>query len=442
MKKLLKSNLFTQVSSSQRLTLLVSIILLFTLPFLVWAIVTQRFDLRKRAATVGQPIICWNRVQKQDPNNPYWQTPCSRYPNPGICAQVTDPLTCDEINVFNNWVDALCPRKIECGDLQSGFVCQKLPIPTKCQTQSEAYTLEPLPSPNITMTVSTPNTGYGIYVILRNNNVVVTDQQGISYDWTIDDPTVATIEPFAPNPAPGQPCNTYGIQQPCPRSHASIRGLKVGSTVIHVSASRTLGSGPTVIIASTSFNLTVTPGQNHNLKFKVKLAGVDGGGAEGEHMTIRFTNSNVDLAVFPVPNLTHVGNGVYEANISLPEDQLPVGSGYRIIVKTGKSLGRKYCYRTGQSEPCTDLNASITIDYATDPFVFDFTGLPLDPGDIYMQNGLANQEDFNKIFTQMSYPCGTTTTEYQAADLNYSGCVNSLDALLMRKTLETRYDDN
>ncbi len=75
--------------------------------------------------------------------------------------------------------------------------------------------------------------------------------------------------------------------------------------------------------------------------------------------------------------------------------------------------------------------------------VFDFTGLPLEPGDLTPQDGKADNADFDKIKSLLSKPCSALTdVDKKTADLNYNGCVDIRDALLMRKTLETRYDEN
>ena len=75
--------------------------------------------------------------------------------------------------------------------------------------------------------------------------------------------------------------------------------------------------------------------------------------------------------------------------------------------------------------------------------VFDFTGLSLDPGDLPPQDGKADSSDFDVIKSMLSKPCsGLTSQDKNTADLDYNGCIDTSDVFLMRKTLETRYDEN
>lgn len=186
------------------------------------------------------------------------------------------------------------------------------------------------------------------------------------------------------------------------------------------------------------------------MKLRLKLIGVDSGLANNAKVSIRFQNDslrddggnfyNINLTTDPVM-LTHVGSGVYETLIT--SDELPTGSGYYIYVKGEKHLARRYCANTGQTARCTSSGSiTLTESSSTTPQILDFTGLPLEPGDVNVQDGIANGSDFNKIKALLSKSCNTLTPDDKlVGDLDYSGCINVRDAFLMRQTLETKYDE-
>ncbi len=187
---------------------------------------------------------------------------------------------------------------------------------------------------------------------------------------------------------------------------------------------------------------------SQQLTLKMKFAGVTDGSAEGAKVTLRFQNSPswFDYITRPIM-VTHIGNGVYQATLTFgyAVPPLPARSYYAIYLKGEKHLATKFCQQTGQTTRCTG-NGSISIPAATfNPasYVLEFTGLPLEPGDLYPQDGIANSADFTKIKDLLSKPCsGLTVVEKMTADLDYNGCINVMDAFLLRKTLETRYDEN
>lgn len=174
----------------------------------------------------------------------------------------------------------------------------------------------------------------------------------------------------------------------------------------------------------------------------VRFAGVTDGRAEGAKATIRFINGALDLITSP-RTFTHTTNGNYKTTLTLSPTQLPPGSGYVIIVKGEKHLARKYCKASGQTTPCQSQE-TITLPVPNgQTTVFTFTGLPLDPGDLRAQDGRADLSDFAKIKDRMNISCSLLSDmDKLISDINYSGCVDSMDAYWMRHTLETRYDEN
>lgn len=192
---------------------------------------------------------------------------------------------------------------------------------------------------------------------------------------------------------------------------------------------------------------TPTPSRWYQiLKFRIKFGGVEGDSAVGAKVRIRFTKlaSGFDYQTPPV-DVAYAGNGVYETTVALVGQNpiIPVVDGYTIFVKGEKHLARKFCYQTGQSSRCLGngyiyIGATNILSTQT----FDFSGLPLEPGDLAIQDGVADINDFGKIRALLSKTCSQLSVEEKAtADLDYSGCVNIRDAFLMRKTLEAKYDE-
>lgn len=180
----------------------------------------------------------------------------------------------------------------------------------------------------------------------------------------------------------------------------------------------------------------------------MKFAGVTDGSAEGAKVTLRFQNSPnfFDYVTSPI-TVTHTGNGVYQAVLTFGSavPPLPANKYYAIYLKGEKHLATKFCQQTGQTTRCTG-NGNISVPPATfNPasYVLEFTGLPLEPGDLYPQDGTVNSTDFTKIKDLLNKPCASlTVAEKLTGDLDYNGCVNVRDAFLMRQTLQTRYDEN
>ncbi len=103
--------------------------LLAGLPIFIWAVATQRIELRKRAATAEPTEICWSRVVVF--NDAYnWPNSCRG--NPGVqgCMDVLVPLTAEEITGYNSWVSAGKPYIPGCGSTPKPTVPP--PTPT-CQ---------------------------------------------------------------------------------------------------------------------------------------------------------------------------------------------------------------------------------------------------------------------------------------------------------------------
>jgi len=189
-----------------------------------------------------------------------------------------------------------------------------------------------------------------------------------------------------------------------------------------------------------------TPPQPKPLDFRIKFGGVSDGSADGAKATIRFLNSSGNYITSPV-EFSHIGDGVYQAIIMptfahlLTSSNTGIGD-YTFYVKGEKHAANKFCTYS-QDGPCQGAG-SLVIPYETAipmPF-YDFTGYALEPGDLPPQDGKVDSADFGKVTSLMGKLCSELTEEEKhTADLDYNGCVNIRDAFLIRKTLETRYDE-
>jgi hypothetical protein len=73
---------------------------------------------------------------------------------------------------------------------------------------------------------------------------------------------------------------------------------------------------------------------------------------------------------------------------------------------------------------------------------YDFTGIALPPGDLPIQDGVADTSDAQKLLTAMSKThASLLPADLYIADLNYDGWIDSSDAFLMGQTISTRYDE-
>lgn len=200
-------------------------------------------------------------------------------------------------------------------------------------------------------------------------------------------------------------------------------------------------STPTPTPSNTPTPTPTGTASNYTMEFRVMLAGVTDGAANGTKVRIRFIGPSVDVTTGQIV-LTHTGGGVYSATLSIPFSQLPAGSGYIVTIKGDRHVARKFCRLTGQTSRCVS-NQFITIPAPSNAILrFDFTGLSLLPGDIAPQDGKADAFDFDIIKTLLNKSCTSLSSyERSIADLDYSGCITIRDAFLMRKTLETAYDE-
>jgi len=79
------------------------------------------------------------------------------------------------------------------------------------------------------------------------------------------------------------------------------------------------------------------------------------------------------------------------------------GNGYTIYVKGEKHVANKFCRMIGQVGHCSGTgNIPVPETTAIPMSLYDFTGYPLEPGDLPPQDGKADAADFAKITSLMA----------------------------------------
>lgn len=113
----------------------------------------------------------------------------------------------------------------------------------------------------------------------------------------------------------------------------------------------------------------------------------------------------------------------FSAKLDLSATNFEAGQIYWVTVKGEKHLQRFFG------------NLTLGEDYT-----LEATGKPLIPGDIPPQDGVANNNDINLIFSAIGQ-ANQKIKEFNLADLNYDGVINSLDSSLFIQALQIKYDE-
>jgi len=113
--------------------------------------------------------------------------------------------------------------------------------------ENDLYTLEPSENEINMVYKSEKLSEYGVNVLLKKNNQLLIDQQGVSYHWKagFDGSIMITNYGF-------QSGCPYNLVSPCPNMHADILAVGVGRTIVVVDAK--IGDS---VIASTTFAVNV-----------------------------------------------------------------------------------------------------------------------------------------------------------------------------------------
>jgi hypothetical protein len=198
----------------------------------------------------------------------------------------------------------------------------------------------------------------------------------------------------------------------------------------------------------------LSPQTPQTIDFRVKLAGVSAGQAEGAEISVKFMKKDGTILQLSEPlTLTYVSGGVYKATAIL-SNPFPSGTEFTIKIKGEKHVAIKFCRQVGQTAPCGDTEYIVVPSPIPLSYGFDLTGIPLPPGDLPPQDGSVTQanitlqdgtivkSDFNRLIEiRNKFSSDQTQEDKYSADLNYDGTVNSFDLFLILQTLMTRHDE-
>ncbi len=132
--------------------------------------------------------------------------------------------------------------------------------------------------------------------------------------------------------------------------------------------------------------------------------------------------------------------GIYQASFTLPQ-ALDRTKLYRFIIKGEKHIASKICRLAGQNQAC-GVNEWITVPVATN-FTISYVNRPIEPGDVVPQDNVTNKADFTRVIQAAAKLSSKQTDQDKlVGDLDYNNVVDLTDIGLMRKSLETRPDEN
>jgi len=184
------------------------------------------------------------------------------------------------------------------------------------------------------------------------------------------------------------------------------------------------------------------------VNLKIKFMGVNDGSADEALVTLRFRREgspqirSIDYQSSSF-KVFHDENGIYVAQIGIPKSYFDdISTGYIVYLKGEKHLSKKFCYPHGQNERCSGFTGNINIP-SEGELDLDFTGLPLEAGDLPPQDGVVDINDFQQINALMEkLSTNITENDLNTTDLNYDNKINISDMFLLRQTLETKYDED
>ncbi len=485
--------------------LLIAVFLIVGLPIFIWAVATQRIELRKRAATTTAEI-CWNRVTEFD-GKLNWPDGCKGNPNAQGCAAVLVPLTEEELTGYNAWISngkpfipncsmaTPTPGTNVCSGKTEGSACtdtcaRACPPDVKvctdqCTTRSgfcisgkcETW-ITPTPGTNVcsgktegsacTDTCAPacpPGTPNCIDKCTTRGGVCIS---GRCETWLTPTPTRYPTPSYYPTPS-GVSCSPNGSSCTfttfsCPTSPAGTSyplsevlsvlaqpGICQNYRCIPISPSPTRYPTPSYYMTPTptrppyptvSQYLTPTPTPTPILLPRI--------------MTFRVKLMGVNGAEAQGATITvklKLKNGTV-LQLDKPLVLNPLGNGvYTATATVTNPLPAPTEYRVlikGEKHsqivfcrPSGQTEPCNDTEYiATQSDTFDFTGRPLPPGDLN-HDGKVNTDDIKLITDLFNKPSSQQTPQdLLTADVNYSGKVDSLDLSLVFQTLETRYDEN
>ncbi len=302
------------------------------------------------------------------------------------------------------------------------------------------HTINLSQSATISLTTAETN-GKKVGYTLKKDNQTLSNTDDISIEFNSSNPNIVRV-----------PDACINSPNSCISADITLYPFAVGSSTITITAFK-----GTTKIASATFTVTVTdpPKKTYTFDIRTKLTGVTTS-AYAPEAVVRFVNqaTNTDVTSNTV-TMTPISSGIFKIFFTASGENLPPGTGYLVYIKGTKQLSKKFCIKpdAGQSKQTTACasNQSITIADTTDVQTFDFTGMPLEPGDVYPQDGRVDtsgaSSDLGRVFSQVGLDCddiSLSTAEIntcKAMDLNYDGKVRLSDTILLLQSLSVRYDD-
>jgi len=177
------------------------------------------------------------------------------------------------------------------------------------------------------------------------------------------------------------------------------------------------------------------------LSFKVVLAGVDDSSKAKRTPLVEvivYKGFNM-VAQFKDISLQPDEGAKFKGSVAL--NGVSPGGGYIIKIRGPLHLGRKFC-SDGQTSPCSGPGEITLIAGENE---FDFSGLPLEPGDTpdpdkgMERDYLVNGADFARVKSLL----GRNTEENWAmADFDFNNAINSMDLIQMLNTLSVKYEED
>jgi hypothetical protein len=110
-----------------------------------------------------------------------------------------------------------------------------------------------------------------------------------------------------------------------------------------------------------------------------------------------------------------------------------------VFIKGQKHMQMKYG-QDGQSGIYDGTVGKINVGVAADSSVVDLSAYPMMPGD-YNQDGVINGVDFSEVKAKVSTHAILADNTYSQADLNGDCQYNTLDIVLLVKSLDTKQDE-
>ena len=177
-----------------------------------------------------------------------------------------------------------------------------------------------------------------------------------------------------------------------------------------------------------------------NLNLKLRFQGVTGLPSAKTTIPVKIgLGDGIDNTVYETGDFTANSSGVWSGSVTF---SIPVGSGYKILVKGPHHLQKRIC----DAEPKDDdvggdgyYNCDRgNINIAEGDNTFDFSKAAILVGDLIPQDGIVNAHD--RILCTENL--GKTTAEaLTAAEVNYDGGVNQIDCAAILYSMTIRHDE-